>query len=111
VAVWRQLYHQALERRELYVGYGLAVELAEMFCGDGGIRRSTCCSSTPSRRRPLAGLYQVFLEGGPYRVSPGRPNSNTERRPIATLAVSGSLISGRHEAAPPPRPNVESAAR
>jgi LuxR family maltose regulon positive regulatory protein len=65
VAALRQLYHQALERRDLYVGCGLAVELAEMLFAIVDSDEADALFFHTVKAAAAAGLYQVFLEGGP----------------------------------------------
>lgn len=64
VAALRQLYHQALEKRELYVGCGLAVELAEMLVAMEELEEADALFFHTVKAAAVAGLYQVFLEGG-----------------------------------------------
>jgi LuxR family maltose regulon positive regulatory protein len=65
VAGLRQLYHQALEKRDLYVGCGLAVELAEMLAALEESEEADALFFHTVKAAAVAGLYQVFLEGGP----------------------------------------------
>ena len=65
VAGLRQLYHQALEKRDLYVGCGVAVELAEMLAATEEIEEADALFSHTLKTAATAGLCQVFLEGGP----------------------------------------------
>jgi LuxR family maltose regulon positive regulatory protein len=65
VAGLRQLYHQALEQRDLYVGCGLAVELAEMLAAIGESEEADALFFQTVKAAAVAGLYQVFLEGRP----------------------------------------------
>jgi ATP/maltotriose-dependent transcriptional regulator MalT len=65
VAALRQLYHQALEKRDLYVGCGLAVELAEMLVAMEESEEADALFFHTVNAAAAAGLYQVFLEGGP----------------------------------------------
>jgi ATP/maltotriose-dependent transcriptional regulator MalT len=65
VAALRQLHHQALERRDLYVGCGLAVELAEMLFSIEESDEADALFFRAVKAAAAAGLYQVFLEGGP----------------------------------------------
>jgi ATP/maltotriose-dependent transcriptional regulator MalT len=64
VAGLRQLYHQALEKRDLYVGCGLAVELAEMLAAMEESEEADALFFHTVKAAAAAGLYQVFLEGG-----------------------------------------------
>jgi ATP/maltotriose-dependent transcriptional regulator MalT len=65
VAALRQLYHQALEKRDLYVGRGLAIELAEMLAVIEEVDEADTLFFETVRSAAAAGLYQMFLEGGP----------------------------------------------
>jgi ATP/maltotriose-dependent transcriptional regulator MalT len=65
VAGLRQLYHQALDKRDLYVGCGLAVELAEMLVAMEEFEEADALFFHTIKAASVAGLYQVFLEGGP----------------------------------------------
>jgi LuxR family maltose regulon positive regulatory protein len=65
VAALRQLYHQALEKRDLYVGRGLAIELAEMLAVTEEVDEADALFFETVRSAAAAGLYQIFLEGGP----------------------------------------------
>jgi ATP/maltotriose-dependent transcriptional regulator MalT len=65
VAGLRQLYHQALEKRDLYIGCGLAVELAEMLGAMEEFEEADALFFHAVKAAAVAGLYQVFLEGGP----------------------------------------------
>jgi ATP/maltotriose-dependent transcriptional regulator MalT len=65
VAGLRQLYHQALDKRDLYVGCGLAVELAEMLAAMEESEEADALFFHTVKAAAAAGLYQVFLEGGP----------------------------------------------
>jgi ATP/maltotriose-dependent transcriptional regulator MalT len=65
VAGLRQLYHQALEKRDLHVGCGMAVELAEMLAATEEIEEADALFFHTVKAAAAAGLYQVFLEGGP----------------------------------------------
>ena len=60
----RQLYYRALEKQDLYVACGLAVELSEML---ETMRETKDADALFSHtiRAAAAGLYQVFLERGP----------------------------------------------
>ena len=65
VAGLRQLYHQALEKRDMYVACGLAVELAEMLAAMEELEEADALFFHTVKAASVAGLYQVFLEGGP----------------------------------------------
>jgi ATP/maltotriose-dependent transcriptional regulator MalT len=65
VAVMRRLYHHALEQRNLYLGCGLAVELAEMLAVIGESEEADALFFHTLKAGAAAGLWQVFLEGGP----------------------------------------------
>ena len=65
VAGLRQLYHQALEKRDLYVGCALGVELAEMLVAMEESEEADALFFQIIKAVAAAGLYQIFLEGGP----------------------------------------------
>ncbi len=65
VAGLRQLYHQALEQRDLYVACGLAVELAEMLAVMDDAEEADALFFHTVTTAAAAGLYQIFVEGGP----------------------------------------------
>ena len=65
VAGLRQLYHQAIEQRDLYIGCGLAVELAEMLVATEESEEADTLFFHTVKAAAVAGLYQVFLEGRP----------------------------------------------
>jgi ATP/maltotriose-dependent transcriptional regulator MalT len=64
VAGLRQLYHQALEKRDLYVGCELAVELGEMLAAMEETEEADALFFHTLKAAAVVGLYQVFLEGG-----------------------------------------------
>jgi ATP/maltotriose-dependent transcriptional regulator MalT len=104
----RQLYHQALEKRDLYVGCGLAVELAEMLAAMEETEDADVLFFHTVKAAAAAGLYQVFLEGGPetgmlLRRAYARAAS-TDRD---VLSFMGSLLSrwgARNVGNPPEQP-------
>ena len=65
VTAMRRLYHHALEQRNLYLGCGLAVELAEMLAVFGESEEADTLFFHTLKAGAAAGLWQVFLEGGP----------------------------------------------
>ena len=65
VAAMRQLYHRALEQRNFYLGSRLAVELAEMLAVIGESEEADALFFHTLKAGAGAGLWQVFLEGGP----------------------------------------------
>lgn len=65
VTAMRRLYHHALEQRNLYLGCGLAVELAEMLAVIGEPEEADALFFHTLKAGAAAGLWQVFLEGGP----------------------------------------------
>jgi LuxR family maltose regulon positive regulatory protein len=65
VTAMRRLYHHAVERRNLYLGCGLAVELAEMLAVGGESEEADALFLHTLKAGAAAGLWQVFLEGGP----------------------------------------------
>ena len=64
VAALRQLYHQAVERHDLYAGCRLAVELAGMLESIGEVKEADILFFNTIRSGAAAGLYQVFLDNG-----------------------------------------------
>lgn len=64
VAALRQAYHHAIEKRDLYLGCRLAVELAEMLDVIGESEGADALLFDAIEAGALVGLYQVFLEGG-----------------------------------------------
>jgi ATP/maltotriose-dependent transcriptional regulator MalT len=65
VTAMRRLYHHAMEQRNLYLGCGLAVELAEMLAVIGESEEADALFFHTLKAGAAAGLWQVFLEGGP----------------------------------------------
>jgi len=63
VAALRQLYHHSMEKRNFYLGCGLAVELAEMLAVIGESEEADALFFHTIKAGAAAGLYQVFLEG------------------------------------------------
>src|SRR5258707_6026170 len=111
VAGLRQLYHQALEKRDLYVGCGLAVELAEMLVAMEESEEADALFFHTIRAAAVAGLYQVFLEGGPGSGMLLRRAYARAAAPASTdrdvLPFVGSLLSrwdGRHVSSSPVEP-------
>jgi hypothetical protein len=84
VAGFRQLYHHALEKRDLYVGCRLAVELAEMLAAMEETEEADALFFHTVKAAAVTGLYQVFLEGGPG-------SSILLRRAYARAAAPASL--------------------
>jgi LuxR family maltose regulon positive regulatory protein len=64
VAALRELYHQAIQRRNFYVGCQLAVELTEMLMVIGESEEAVALFFCTIKAGAAAGLYQIFLEGG-----------------------------------------------
>ena len=107
----RQFYHQTLEKGGLYVGCGLAVELAEMLADIEESEEADVLFFHTIKAAAAAGLYQVFLEGGKgsgillrrayaWVASP----ASTDRE---VLPFVGSLLSrwdARHAGVPPEQP-------
>jgi len=62
VAALRQLYHRAVERRDLYAGCRLAVELTDMLASIGESTEADSLFFHTIELGAAAGLYQVFLE-------------------------------------------------
>jgi ATP/maltotriose-dependent transcriptional regulator MalT len=61
-AALRQLYHRAVERRDLYVGCRLALELAGMLASIGETEEADALFFSTIKSGAAAGLYQVFIE-------------------------------------------------
>jgi hypothetical protein len=59
----RQHCHRALEQRDLYVGCGLAVELAELLVAMEESEEAVALFFHTIKAAAAAGLYQVFLRG------------------------------------------------
>jgi ATP/maltotriose-dependent transcriptional regulator MalT len=111
VAVLRQLYHQAIEKRDLYVGCGLAVELAEMLAAIEESEEADALFFHTVKIAAAAGLYQVFLEGGPRSGMLLRRTYARAAAPESTdrdvLPFVGSLLSqwvARYEGSSPKQP-------
>ena len=64
-AAIRNLYHDALERRDSYRGYKLAIELAGMLASSTEVAEAANLFSGVLRVGAASGLCQGFLEGGP----------------------------------------------
>jgi ATP/maltotriose-dependent transcriptional regulator MalT len=64
VAALRQLYYCAVERRDLYAGCRLAVELADMLASIGEVEEADALFFHTIKSGAAAGLYPVFLEKG-----------------------------------------------
>jgi ATP/maltotriose-dependent transcriptional regulator MalT len=111
VAGLRQLYHQALEKRDLYVGCGLAVELAEMRVAMEESEEADALFFHTVKAAAVAGLYQVFLEGGPGLGVLLRRAYTRAASPASmdreVLPFVGSMLSrwdARHAGSPPGQP-------
>jgi ATP/maltotriose-dependent transcriptional regulator MalT len=111
VAGLRQLYHQAIEKRDLYVGCGLAVELAEMLAAMDESEEADALFFHTVKAAAVAGLYQVFLEGGPGSGMLLRRAYARAAAPASTdrdiLPFVGSLLSRwdtRHVGSSPAQP-------
>jgi ATP/maltotriose-dependent transcriptional regulator MalT len=65
VAALRQLYYQAVEKRDLYVGCALAVELADMLAATEEFEEADALFFHTIKAAAVAGLYQVLLGRGP----------------------------------------------
>jgi LuxR family transcriptional regulator, maltose regulon positive regulatory protein len=109
----RQLYHQAIEKRDLYVGCGLAVELAEMLAAIEESEEADALFFYTVKIAAVAGLYQVFLEGGPRSgMLLRRAYARATTAPASTdrdvLPFVGSLLSqwvARYAGNSPAQPN------
>ncbi len=111
VAGLRQLYHQALEKHDLYVGLGLAVELAEMLAAIEETADADALFFHTLKEAAAAGLYQVCLEGGPESGMLLRRAYDRAATPASTdrdvLPFVGSLLSrwdAGNAGRPPERP-------
>ena len=112
VAGLRQLYHQALEKRDLYIGCGLAVELAEMLAAMEESEEADALFFHAVKAAAVAGLYQVFLEGGPGSGMLLRRAYTRAAAPASmdreVLPFVGSLLSrwdARNVGTPPEQPS------
>jgi ATP/maltotriose-dependent transcriptional regulator MalT len=111
VAGLRQLYHQTLEKQDLYVGCGLAVELAEMLAAMEETEEADALFFHTVKAAAAAGLYQVFLEGGPESGMLLRRAYARAATPASAdrdvLSFVGSLLSrwdARNADSPPEQP-------
>jgi ATP/maltotriose-dependent transcriptional regulator MalT len=97
VAAMRQLYHRAIESRDLYSGCRLAIELAEMLSTIGESEEADALFFCAIKAGAAAGLFQVFLDGGAGLAQllrraynrAGQPGSNDRE----VLPFVGSLLS------------------
>ncbi len=114
VAALRQLYHHTLDKRNFYVGSGLAVELAGMLATIGESEEADSLFSRTLKVGAAAGLYQIFLGGGAESgmllrrayVRAGAAGSSDRE----LLPYVGSLLS-RWESAPAAGPSALSNSR
>ena len=97
VVALRQCYHRRLEQGDLYAACRLAVKLAEMLAGIGEFGEADALLLQTVKACAAAGLYQIFLEGGPglgmlLRQAYGRADApgSTDRELLPFL---GSLLS------------------
>jgi ATP/maltotriose-dependent transcriptional regulator MalT len=112
VAGLRLLYHQALETRDLYIGCGMAVELAEMLVVLREFEEADALFFQILKAAAVAGLYQTFLEGGSGSGMLLRRAYARAAAPASTdrdvLPFIGSLLSrwdARNAGSPPKRPS------
>ncbi len=63
-AAFRRLYHRAVDRRSLYAGCRLAVELAGMLASIGETEEADALFIHTIKSGAGAGLHQIFLERG-----------------------------------------------
>jgi LuxR family maltose regulon positive regulatory protein len=108
----RQLYHQALDRRDLYIGCGLAVELAQMLAAMDKSEEADALFFHTLKAAAAAGVHQVFVEGGlasgvllrrAYARTASPASMDRE-----VLPFIGSLLSrwdALHAGNPPEQPN------
>jgi ATP/maltotriose-dependent transcriptional regulator MalT len=111
VAGLRQLYHRALEKRDLYAGCGMAIELAEMLAVTEEIEEADALFFHTVKAAAAGGLYQVFLEGRPGSGMLLRRAYARAAAPASTdrdvLPFVGSLLSrwdARHVSSSPAQP-------
>jgi ATP/maltotriose-dependent transcriptional regulator MalT len=111
VAALRQLYHDVLDKGNFHAGSALAVELAGMLATIGETAEADDLFFRTIKLGAAAGLYQVFLEGGPESgLLLRRAYARVEKSPSADrelLPYLASLLS-RWESAPaatPPAPS------
>ena len=64
-AGFRRLYHDALEKQNVYAACGLAVELAEALAAAGHSDEADALFFHTVKAGAVAGLYQTFLDAGP----------------------------------------------
>jgi ATP/maltotriose-dependent transcriptional regulator MalT len=64
VGALRQLYHHTVEQRDLYSGFRLAIELAEMLAAIGEPEEADALFLQTIMAGAAAGLSQAFLERG-----------------------------------------------
>jgi ATP/maltotriose-dependent transcriptional regulator MalT len=97
VTMVRRLYHQALERHDLYAGCRLALELAEMLAAIGEPEEADALLFRTLKTGAATGLYQIFLEGGPGLPPLLRRAYDRVEEPGSTdrevLPLLGSLLS------------------
>ena len=97
LAAMRQLYHQAVEKRDLYFGCGLAIEIAEMLDAMEDREAADMLFFHTVRAAAAAGLYQIFMEGGPRSGTLLRRAYARAAAPASTdrdlLPLVGSLLS------------------
>ena len=99
MAALRQLYHRAVERRDLYVACRLAVELAGMLASIGESEAADVLFFSTIKSGAAAGLYQLFVENSgessallrrAYDRAEASGSTDRELQPFV-----GSLISRR----------------
>jgi len=98
VAALRQVYRHAIEKRGLYSGCRLAVELAEMLAVTGETEEADALMLHTIQVGAAAGLYQVFLEGGEgsgmlLRRAHARCGALRSADSEVLLPILGSLLS------------------
>ncbi len=111
VAGMRQLYHQALERRDLYLARGLAVELAEMLAVMEEIEEADALFFDTVKAAAAADLYQIFLERGPESgmllkraYARAAAPASTDRDVLPFVCSLLSRWSASNAGSPPERP-------
>ncbi|GGF32147.1 hypothetical protein GCM10011611_42870 [Aliidongia dinghuensis] len=106
-AAFRRLYHRTIDRRSLYAGCRLAVELAGMLASIGETEEADALFFRAIKSGAGAGLHQIFLEkGGPLLQRAYDRAEASGSADCGVLPLIGSLLScwnARHSTG---RPNA-----